>query len=141
MSMARANLNAWRGDSLASRAWADSAQRDIAVQLRDAPDDAQRYLIRGLALARLGRATDARSATERGLTMSRARPDAYFQPFYEYMAVRTYLILGEQDRALDLLEPIMQKPYFVTPAWLRLDPDLAPLAGNPRFERLASGRG
>ncbi len=73
--------------------------------------------------------------------MSRARPDAYFQPFYEYMAVRTYLILGEQDRALDLLEPIMQKPYFVTPAWLRLDPDLAPLAGNPRFERLASGRG
>ena len=55
--------------------------------------------------------------------------------------MRTYLILGDQDRALDLLEPIMQKPYFMTPAWLRLDPDLAPLAGNPRFERPANSRG
>ena len=68
-------------------------------------------------------------------------PRPKLQPFYEYTAVRTYLILGDQDRALDLLEPIMQKPYFMTPAWLRLDPDLAPLAGDPRFERLASGRG
>ena len=64
-----------------------------------------------------------------------------FQPIYAYTAVRSDLILGDEDQALDLLEGLMQKPYFMTPAWLRLDPDLAPLAGNPSFERLASGRG
>ena len=54
--------------------------------------------------------------------MSRTRPDAYSQPFNEYTALRTYLIVGDEDQALDLLEGLIQKPYFMTPAWLRLDP-------------------
>jgi hypothetical protein len=31
---------------------------------------------------------------------------------------------------------LVKLPYFVTPAWLRIDPTWAPLKGNPRFERL-----
>jgi hypothetical protein len=26
-------------------------------------------------------------------------------------------------------------PYYLTPAWLRIDPQLAAWRGNPRFER------
>ena len=50
--------------------------------------------------------------------------------------MRTYLLLGDRDRALDLLEAIMRQPYFVTPAWLRNDLDFAPLHADPRFQRL-----
>jgi len=31
-------------------------------------------------------------------------------------------------------------PYYLSPGWLRIDPTFAPLKGNPRFERLISGK-
>jgi len=30
-------------------------------------------------------------------------------------------------------------PYYLTPEWLKIDPNFAPLRGNPRFERLIAG--
>ena len=42
---------------------------------------------------------------------------------------------GEQERALDLIEPLLGA-HYLTPGWLRVDPTFAPLRGNPRFQRL-----
>jgi hypothetical protein len=40
---------------------------------------------------------------------------------------------------MDQLERLFKTPYYVSRAWLRIDPDFTPLHGNPRFERLAGG--
>jgi len=42
-------------------------------------------------------------------------------------------------QALDLLEHLLKVPYDLSPGWLRIDPNFAPLKGNPRFERLVTG--
>ena len=112
----------------------------MALQLREAPDDAQRHLIRGLALARMGRADEARAETTRGLELASPKPDATFQPFYLHTAARTALLLGDRDRAIELLTQIMSVPYFITPAWLALDPDFFALHGDPRFDQLIARR-
>jgi len=53
--------------------------------------------------------------------------------------VRIYLLVGEPEKALDQLEPLLKIPYYLSPGWLRIDPTFAPLQGNRRFERLIAG--
>jgi hypothetical protein len=50
-----------------------------------------------------------------------------------------YLAAGEKEKALDLLEPLLKIPYYLSPAWIKIDPNFASLHGNPRFEKLIAG--
>jgi hypothetical protein len=54
--------------------------------------------------------------------------------------VRIYLLVGEPEKALDQLEPLLKIPYYLSPGWLRIGPTFAPLRGNPRFELLVAER-
>jgi hypothetical protein len=49
---------------------------------------------------------------------------------------RIYILVGEQEKALDRLEPLLRKPYYLSPGWLKIDPTFDPLRNNPRFKRL-----
>ena len=54
----------------------------------------------------------------------------------QWVRGNNYIILGDHENALDLLEPLLRMPYFLTPGWLSIDPNFAPVPGNPRFQRL-----
>jgi hypothetical protein len=49
------------------------------------------------------------------------------------------LLVGEPEKALDRLAPLLKIPYYLSPGWLKIDPTFAPLRGNPRFEGLVNG--
>ena len=53
-----------------------------------------------------------------------------------HQLIRVYLVLGENEKALDLLDKLIRIPYFLTPQRLAIEPTFAPLKGNPRFEKL-----
>ena len=128
-----------RGDHAKSRAYADSAYAASTQQLREAPNDAQRLVVSGLQLAYMGRKTDAIDAGRRGLALEPISADARIGPYLQQIMARIYLMSGDPEKALDMLEPLLKMPYYLTPAWLRIDPTWAPLKGNPRFERLIAG--
>jgi hypothetical protein len=44
--------------------------------------------------------------------------------------------VNEPERALDQLESLLKVPYYLSPGWLKIDPNFEPLRGNPRFQRL-----
>ena len=37
-----------------------------------------------------------------------------------------YVIVGENEKALDRLEPLLKIPYTLSPSWLKIDPTYAP---------------
>ena len=128
-----------RGDKARARAFADTARIGSQEQLRNAPDDPQRHTIYGLQLAYLGRKAEAIAEGERGVALLPGSRDAYNGPYYQHVLARIYLLVGEPEKSLDLLEKLLRSPYFMSPGWLKIDPTWADLRGNPRFERLVKG--
>jgi tetratricopeptide (TPR) repeat protein len=135
-AMVHAQLCLVRGDARRAGVYADSARADIEAALKTAPDDGQLHALRGLALAYLGRRDEAVRAGERGVALLPVSKHAYYGPYIQHQLARVYLLLGEPERALDQLEPLLAIPYYLSPGWLRIDPTFASLRGNPRFERL-----
>ena len=134
-----AQTHSLRGDHNRSRAYADSARIALEAQVREAPEDAQRHIFLGLALGHLGRKADAVREGRRGVALRPLASDALFAPYIQHQLVRIYLLVGDTQKALDELEPLLKVPYYLTPRWLEIDPNFAPLEGNPRFERLVKG--
>ena len=135
--LALAATHALRGDRARSRAYADSARVGFEAQLRDTPNDAQLHILYATALAYLGRRADAIAEGERGLALQPMSNDAYGGAYNQHQLARILALVGELDRAVALLAPLLEAPYFLSPGWLRIDPTFDPLRNHPGFRRLA----
>ncbi len=124
------------GSALELRKASEEAERGHARLLGGAPGDAPLHVMRGLALAYLGRREEAVREGEKGVALLPISRDGYVGPYVQHQLVRIYMILGEKEKALDLLEPLLKVPYYLSPAWLAIDPNFALLKGHPRFEAL-----
>ena len=125
-----------QGDRARTRAYADSARIGFEARLRDAPADAQSHVFRGMALAYLGRKAEAIEEGEKAAALLPIAKDTYTGPYVQHQLVRIYIEVGEPDKALDRLEPLLRMPYYLSPGWLRVDPTFDPLRKLPRFQKL-----
>ncbi|MGE5716376.1 MAG: protein kinase domain-containing protein [Acidobacteriota bacterium] len=139
-ALAFAQTYALAGDTNQLRRCSEDAQQAFSGQLAETPDDAQLHVLRGLALAYLGRHDEALREGESGVALLPISRDAYTGPYLQHQLVRIYMLVGEQEKALDQLEPLLKMPYFLSPGWLKIDPNFEPLRKNPRFQKLVAGR-
>jgi serine/threonine-protein kinase len=137
-ALALAGTYALRGDQARARAYADSARIALEADLSK-QDDPQLHVLLGTALAYLGRRAEAVREGELSLRMLPISKDAFGGAYGQHQLARIYIMVGEPEKALDQLEPLLKAPYFLSPGWLRVDPTFDPLRGNPRFKQLAEG--
>jgi len=128
-----------RGDDIRARAYGDSAAIALQKLLDATPDDNYLLAMQAVAFAYAGRRDEAIRAGERSVELLPIAKDAYSGAYNQHELARVYAILGDVDKTIDQLEGLLVVPYFLTPAWLRVDPTFAFLKGNPRFERLVTG--
>jgi Flp pilus assembly protein TadD len=133
-----AQTYAVRRDQARTRVYADSSRLAFEEQLRATPEDAQLHSLHGVALAYLGRKAEAVREGERGVALQPISKDGYGGAYNQHQLARIYVLVGEPEKALDQLEPLLRIPYYLSSGWLKIDPNFAPLRGNPRFERLVA---
>jgi tetratricopeptide (TPR) repeat protein len=112
----QAELYHLRGEPRRAAAYADSARIAFEEQSRAAPDDGQRHAFLGLALAYMGRKADAVREGQRGVELAPISRDAYLGPYIQLQLARIYLLVGEPEKALDQLEPLLRVPFYLSPA-------------------------
>ncbi|MEZ0333650.1 MAG: protein kinase [Gemmatimonadales bacterium] len=134
-----AGVAALKGDGRLARAYGDSARIALEEQLRAAPEDGQLHVLYGVALAYTGRKAEAIREGQRGVSLRPITVDALNGPYMEHQLARIYVMTGEQEQAIDILERLLRVPYYLSPAWLRVDPTFDPLRKHPRFQQLVAG--
>ena len=129
---------ALKGDTANVRTYAEEARKAYEGQLRAATNDAGRHVALGLALAYLGRNEEAIREGQRGVGLSPVSKNSFNGPYIQHQLVRIYTLTGEPEKALDQLEPLLKIPYYLSPGWLKIDPNFDPLRKNPRFQKLVA---
>ena len=138
----RAELYQLKGDSARARAYADTAVVASDQVTPESRTGWQGLLYRSLMLATAGRRSAALRDRDRGLALALATGDQWSAiPYSHHLAARIDLLLGDRDAAIDEVRAILAKPYFISPAWLRIDPTWNRLRGDPRFEKMAHSDG
>ena len=123
-----------RGDTARARIYSDSALR---VMDRVMPSPTVPVAHAMVALL----ATDAhqadRARRELGLAQQPGpKPDAMFDVVAVELSAMVLIRLGDRDAAIPLLRSVLQRQYWLTPAWLRIAPEYAPLRTHPEFASL-----
>jgi serine/threonine-protein kinase len=135
--LALAQAYSLKDDATNARRYAEEARKAFE-ELITVPEEGEPHAQLGLALAYLGRKEDAVREGQRAVALMTVAKDAWNGPQFQHQLVRIYLLVGEPDKALDKLEPLLRIPYYLSPGWLKIDPTFDPLRTNPRFLKLVA---
>jgi len=129
-----------RGDRAAARAYADSARAAAVVALAHTPDDAQTHAQLGVALAFLGDSTGALREGARASALVPITRDAYDGVYYQHQLARIHALLGDGPGTATALAPVLAVPYYVSRAWIAIDPTFATVRDSPALRNLLASR-
>src|SRR6266568_3103969 len=128
------------GNRELARVYYDSARNVVAGKLREHPDDPRLHSALGIAWAGLGRKDEAIAEGKKAVDLLPVTREAFRGYRHEHDLARIYTMVGEYEAAVSRIEYLLSIPGWLTPAWLRIDPDWDPLRRNPRFQRLVDRR-
>ena len=120
------------GDSARSRAYADSA-------LAEQPNGGRRPALL-MALAGLRNEELREALRQQEANVVKLEGDMYDGPGTRHYFILACLFAGEYEKALTHLEALVKIPYYITPAWLRIDKTFDPIRQHPRFQKLLAAR-
>jgi len=111
--------------------------RSFAEQrVKDDPSNAGAHSQLAEALACLGEKDAAIAEGMRAMEMLPESKDAFEGPTITESLASVYTIVGDKDRAIELLDGLLARPSTVTVPMLRINPVWDPLRADSRFQAL-----
>jgi serine/threonine protein kinase/tetratricopeptide (TPR) repeat protein len=132
IGIARKSLN----DELGARTALLKAKSIAEAHLKQSPDDVDAHVQLAKALAWLGEKDAALHYAQRATELLPENKDAFVGPEITAAVAEVYCILGDNGRAIEMLDGLLSRPSWVTVQLLKVDPSWDPLRNDPRFQAL-----
>ncbi|MFL6553386.1 MAG: hypothetical protein ACJ8LV_08475 [Chthoniobacterales bacterium] len=126
------------GDDAAARTAFLQAKNILEEQLKQKPDDAGLHIQLAKLLARLGEKDAAITEAQQATDLRPESKDAFDGPRITEDVAQVYAILGDNARAIELLDGLLSRPTGVTLQSLRVNPAWDPLRNDPAFQALSA---
>jgi TolB-like protein/Tfp pilus assembly protein PilF len=123
-------------DDNGARAAFLKAKRAAQEQLKRSPDAADSHIQLAKVLAYLGEKDSALAEAQRATELQPESKDAFSGPEITAGVAEVYAILGENSRAIEILDGLLSRPSSITVQVLNLNPIWDPLRSDPRFQAL-----
>ena len=124
------------GDDAAARTAFVKAKNIFEEQLKQKPDDADLHVQLAKLLAWLGEKDAAIAEAQRATDLRPESKDAFEGPRITEGVAQVYAILGDNARAIELLDGLLSRPSEVTLQTLKLNPAWDPIRNDPAFQAL-----
>jgi TolB-like protein/Tfp pilus assembly protein PilF len=124
------------GDDAAARTAFLKAKDILEEQLKQRSDDAYLHVQLAKVLAWLGEKDAAIAEAQRAMDLRPESKDAFEGPPITEQAAQVYATLGDNARAIELLDGLLSRPSEVTLHALKLNPAWDPLRKDPAFQAL-----
>ena len=112
------------------------AKSAVEEQLKYSRDNAKLRIQLAKVLAFLGEKDPALAEARRASELQPESKDALEGPEITEGVAQVYAILGDNDRAIEILDGLLNRPSYVTVPSLRVNPIWDPLRNDPRFQAL-----
>src|SRR4030095_2425880 len=123
-------------DEAGARAAFLKAKDLLEAQLKQSPDTADMHIQLAKVLAYLGEKDAALAETQRATELVPESKDAFGGPEIAGGVAEVHAILGDNGRAIEVLDGLLSRPSGVTVPLLKLNPAWDPLRNDPRFQAL-----
>jgi TolB-like protein/class 3 adenylate cyclase/Tfp pilus assembly protein PilF len=113
-----------------------SAKRIAEDQLKRSPDAEKTHIQLARVLAQLGEKDSALAAAQRATELAPESKDAFGGPDITYGVAEVHAILGNNGRAIEILDGLLNRPSPVTVQSLKINPIWDPLRDDADFQAL-----
>ena len=128
-------------DDNGARAAFLKAKSAAEQQLKRSPDAADLHIQLAKVLAYLGEKEAALAEAQRATELQPESKDAFGGPEITAGVAEVYAILGDKERAIEILDGLLSRPSSITLQVLNLNPIWDPLRSDPRFQALLTKYG
>ena len=123
-------------DEAAGRTAFLKAKGILEEQAKQKPDDSDLHVQLAKLLAWLGEKDAAIAEAQRAIDLRPESKDAFEGPRTTEQVAQVYTILGDNARAIELLDGLLSRPTGVTLQSLRVNPAWDPIRNDPAFQAL-----
>ena len=128
-------------DEPGARAAFLKAKAAAEQQVKRTPDAEESHIQLAKTLAFLGERDAALAEAQRARELRPESKDAFGGPEVMESVAQVYAIVGEKDRAIEVLDGLLSRPSAVTAQLLRINPIWDPLRNDSRFQNLLTKYG
>jgi TolB-like protein/Tfp pilus assembly protein PilF len=113
----------------------------LDAQLKQSPDSPDMHILLAKVLAYLGEKDVALAEAQRATELLPESKDAFGGPEIAAGVAEVQAILGDNGRAIEILDGLLSRPSGVTVQGLKINPIWDPLRNDPRFQALLNKHG